>query len=108
MNNVILYIIIGVLAAAIIGFVVYKIIQIIKMSPEDRKKLLITYLIGLVALAEESIGSGHGAEKLEQVEKWFNEKAPFLYKAVLKILGKENLKDLIEEALKEVKANFGK
>lgn len=108
MNNIILYIIIGVLAVAILGFIVYKAIKIIKMSPEDRKKLIVTYLIGLVTSAEEAIGSGHGVEKLEQVEKWFNEKAPFLYKAALKILGKENLKDLIEEALKEVKNNFGK
>ena len=108
MDNIILWIIIGILGVAILGFIAIKAIKIFKMKPEDRKKLLVTYLKGLVALAEQDIGGGHGAEKLELVEKFFQEKAPFIYKASLMILGKENLKELIEEALKEIKESFEK
>lgn len=108
MDNIILWIIIGILGVAIIGFIAIKVIKIVNMTPEERKKLLLTYLKGLVALAEKEIGSGHGAEKLELVEKFFKEKAPFVYKASLMIFGKENLKELIEEALKEIKESFEK
>ena len=108
MDNIILWIIIGILGVAILGFIAIKAIKIFKMKPEERKKLLVTYLKGLVALAEQDIGGGHGAEKLELVEKFFKEKAPFIYKASLMILGKESLKELIEEALKEIKESFEK
>ena len=47
-------------------------------------------------------------EKLAEVERYFKENAGLFYKAILKVLGKENLKDLIEEALRMVKDNFGK
>lgn len=108
MNEVVMWIIIGALAAIIIGFVAYKIISILKTGDEEKKKIIISFLVGLVNSAEGVIGSGHGKEKLEQVEKWFYEKAPFVYRIMLKILGKENLKQLIESALKQIKENFGK
>ena len=108
MNEVVMWVIIGVLAAIIVGFVAYKIISVFKLGDEDKKKLIVSFLVGLVNSAEGAIGGGHGKEKLEQVEKWFYEKAPFVYKIILKILGKENLKDLIECALTEIKENFGK
>ena len=108
MDNVVLWIVIGVLGAAILGYLIIKIIAIVKMSPEERKKVLVSYLVSLVNAAEGLIGSGHGQEKLEQVEKWFNEKAPLTYKLILTLVGKENLKELIEEALKQIKENFEK
>lgn len=108
MSEVVMWIIIGALAAIIIGFVAYKIISILKTGDEEKKKIIISFLVGLVNSAEGAIGSGHGKEKLEQVEKWFYEKAPFVYKIMLKILGKENLKQLIESALKQIKENFEK
>lgn len=108
MSEVVMWIIIGALAAIIIGFVAYKIISILKTGDEEKKKIIISFLVGLVNSAEGAIGSGHGKEKLEQVEKWFYEKAPFVYKIMLKILGQENLKQLIESALKQIKENFEK
>ena len=108
MPDIIMYIILGVIGAAVLAFVIYKIVQIAKMKPEERKQLIKTYLKGLVAEAEKQIGSGNGDRKLAQVEEWFNKKAPMVLKIVLSILGKENLKDLIEDALKEIKESFGK
>lgn len=108
MNDIVMWIIIGVLGAVILGFLIYKGVVIIKMSPEDRKKVLVSYLVSLVNAAEGEIGAGHGKEKLEQVEKWFLEKAPFAYRIILKLVGKENLQELIELALKEIKDNFAK
>lgn len=108
MTDIIMYIILGVIGAAVLAFVIYKVIQIAKMKPEERRELIKTYLKGLVAEAEKQIGAGNGDLKLAQVEEWFNKKAPMILKIVLSILGKENLKDLIEDALKEIKESFEK
>ena len=108
MSDIIMYIILGVIGAAVLAFVIYKIVQIAKMKPEERKELVRTYLKGLVAEAEKQIGAGNGDLKFAQVEEWFNKKAPMIFKIVLSILGKESLKDLIEDALKEIKESFEK
>ena len=108
MEQIIIGVAVGVLAIAIIAVLAYFGIKVAKMDPEERKALLISYLAGLINKAEGQIGSGHGKEKLEQVERWFYEKAPFIYKLILKKFGKENLQELIEEALKQIKENFGK
>lgn len=108
MPDIVMYIILGVIGAAVLAFVIYKIVQIAKMKPEERKELIKTYLKGLVAEAEKQIGAGNGDLKFAQVEEWFNKKAPMILKIVLSILGKENLKDLIEDALKEIKESFEK
>lgn len=100
------YILLGLVAAMAIIFVVLQIIKICKMSPEEKKKVLVTYLKGLVALAEKEIGAGHGAEKLAMVEDYFKTKAPKIYKLMLFASGKDNLKELIELALSEIKNSF--
>lgn len=106
-DKIILWCVIG---AIVLGVVIYGIIFIIKyakMTPEERKKVLKTYLKGLIALAEqEIIGSKKGKEKLQMVEDYFNKKAPMAYKVILALLGKDNLKEIIEEALSEVKKTF--
>ena len=58
--------------------------------------------------AENEIGAGHGADKLALVTEWFEKKAPWIYKIILSLFGKENLKDLIEDALDMIEDNFGK
>lgn len=108
MNDIVMYIIIGIIGVAALAFLIYYIIKIAKMKPEERRELIKTYLKGLVAEAEKQIGSGNGDLKFAQVEEWFNKKAPMILKIVLSILGKENLKDLIEDALKEIKESFEK
>ena len=106
--NVVLYIILGVIIVAALAILVYNIVKLIKMPKEERRELLKVYLKGLVAEAENLIGSGKGDVKFAQVEEWFNKKAPMIYKIILNLLGKENLKDLIEDALKEIKESFEK
>lgn len=106
--DILAYVLIGLLAAGIIGAVIFLIVKLAKMSPEDRKKYLVTYLKGLVALAEKEIGAGHGADKLAMVEDYFNKKAPAFVKIVLTVFGKNNLRELIEMALKEIKESFEK
>lgn len=102
------YVVIGIFVVLLIGFLACFIAKIAKMSKEDRRELLKVYLKGLVAFAEKEIGSGNGEKKLEIVENRFKESAPFSYKIILKIVGKDNLRGLIEEALKEVKEAFVK
>ena len=108
MNDVIMWIIIGVVGAGVLAFVICNIVKISKMKPEERKKVLITYLKGLVALAEQEIlGNKKGEEKLKMVEDYFNKNAPWFLKLLLILMGKDNLKELIEVALAEIKKSFG-
>lgn len=107
MNDIIMWIIIGVVCAVILAFVIYLIVRICKMKPEKRKELLLNFLKGAVVSAEEYIGSGHGDEKLQYVEDYFNKNAPWFLKILLTIFGKDSLKELIEEALSAVKGSFG-
>lgn len=108
MNDIIMWVIIGVVGAAVLAFLIYWIIKICKMKPEDRKKVLLTYLKGAVAMAEKEIGAGHGDAKLQEVEDYFNKHAGWFLKILLMVSGKSCLKDLIEEALKEIKESFAK
>jgi hypothetical protein len=107
MENILMWITIGIIAMCIIGYVIYQIIKIVKMSPEERKEKLITYLKGVVAFIERELGAGNGPVKLEQVEKYFEKNASWFLKTILMITGKDNLRDLIEMALKEIKEDFG-
>ena len=102
------YIILGGIILTIVGFIVYKIIQIAKLPQDEKRELIITYLKGLVALAEKSLGEKRGQEKLQMVENYFKEKAPFVYKILLGFLKEDALSDLIEKALKEIKESFSK
>lgn len=108
MENIGLYLGIGAVVLAFLSYLVPQIIKFCKMSKDDKRKFLLTYLAGLVTMAEDKIGAGHGAEKLEEVENYFKTHAGPFYKMILKCLGKENLKGLIEEALAIVKKNFEK
>lgn len=108
MNDIIMWIIIGVVCAAILAFVVCLIVRICKMKPEERKELLLNFLKGAVVAAEEYIGSGHGDEKLQYVEDYFNKNAPWFLKILFAISGQNDLKGLIEEALDAVEGSFGK
>ena len=108
MNDIIMYIILGIIGVGILAFFIYNIIKIAKMPSEARRELIKTYLKGLVAEAEKQIGAGNGDLKYAKVEEWFNKKAPMIYKIILTLLGKDNLKDLIEDALKEIKESFEK
>lgn len=108
MNDITMWIIIGVVCAAILAFAIYLIVRICKMKPEKRKELLLNFLKGAVVAAEEYIGSGHGDEKLQYVEDYFNKNAPWFLKILFAISGQNDLKSLIEEALDAVEGSFGK
>ena len=108
MENIGLYLGIGAVVLAFLSYLATQIVKFCKMSKDDKRKLLLTYLAGLVTMAEDKIGAGHGAEKLEEVESYFKTHAGIYYKMILRVFGKENLKGLIEEALQLVKKNFEK
>ena len=108
MENIILYLGIGAVVLVIFSYLALQIVKFCKMSKDDKRKLLLTYLAGLVTMVEDEIGAGHGAEKLAEVENYFKTHAGLFYKIILRVFGKENLKGLIEEALQLVKKNFEK
>ena len=108
MENIGLYLGVGAVVLAFLSYLVSQIIKFCKMSKDDKRKFLLTYLAGLVTMAEDKIGAGHGAEKMAEVENYFKTHAGLYYKMILKAFGKENLKGLIEEALQLVKKNFEK
>lgn len=107
-DKIILIILIVVIAVIVVAAIIF-LVKILKMKPEERTELLKTYLKGAIAWAEQQfVGSGRGAEKIEAVEKYFNEHASWFLKIVLKLTGKQNLTQLIEEGLTEIKNNFTK
>lgn len=107
-DKIFLIILIAVIAIVVIAAIIF-VVKIVKMKPEERTTLLKTYLKGAIAWAEqEFVGSGRGAEKIEAVEKYFNEHASWFLKIVLKLTGKGSLRELIEEGLSELKDSFNK
>lgn len=102
---------IGYLAITVVVFlarIIIGVISIKKMTKEQRIQLLKDFVCGAIVSAENELGSGKGAEKLQSVENYFYMKAPTYYKMVLRAVGKNSLQDIIEEALTEVKNGFSK
>ena len=100
----IVWIIIGLVALVAIAAIVIIIIKVAKMKPEERKELVVQFLIGLVTTAENYfIGSKRGQEKLAAVESQFYKTAPWFIKLVFKFCGVSQLTDLIEIALTKAK-----
>ena len=107
MEDIIIYIVFGLLCIGALAYLIVNIVKFSKMKPEERKEMVVTYLKGLVTYAEKKLGSGKGAEKLKLVEDMFK-KAPLIYKMLLKAIGVNDIKELIEVALAEVKRDFVK
>ena len=108
MEDIIVYIVFGLLCVGVLAYLIVNIVKFYKMKPEERKEIVVTYLKGLVAYAEKTLGSGKGAEKLKLVEDMFKKKAPMIYKILLKAIGVKDITELIEVALEEVKQDFVK
>lgn len=101
----IIWTVIGVVAAIVLAILVYFVIKFFKMQPEDRKELIIQFLIGLVTTAEALYTeSGKGKEKVAWVEGQFNATAPWFLKLVLMFTKTANLNELVEKALEKAKA----
>ena len=95
-------ILLSVVAAGLLAALVVFIIKICKMSPDERKEVIITFLIGLVTNAETALDNGE--ERFAWVEEQFSTKAPMFYKLLLMVTKSANLDDLIEKALERAKA----
>ena len=103
-EKIILYISFGIICLCLITALIVKIVKLFKMPKEEREKVIKTYLKGVIMLAEEEIvGTERGEERLAMVEEYFNKNAPLTYRIILFLLGKDNLKNLIEDALAEIK-----
>ena len=100
----VIWTIVGIVAAIVLTLVVCFVIKFIKMKPEERRELIVQFLIGLVSIAEtEIVGSQKGQEKVAWVETQFNKTAPWFLKIVLLLTKTANLNDLISIAVKKAK-----
>lgn len=102
----------GIIVASIvmvvcIGAVLASYFIVKKIPKEQRVEVIKKFVMGAIVQAEKELGSGAGKEKLKEVEKYFEKKAPYYYKLVLDTLGEDSLDDIIELALAEVKKYFG-
>ena len=103
-EKIVLYISLGIICLCLVTALIVKIVKLFKMPKEEREKVIKTYLKGVIMLAEEEIiGTKRGEERLAMVEEYFNKNAPLTYRIILFLLGKDNLKNLIEDALAEIK-----
>ena len=104
MGEILVWVVIGLAAAVVLGLVIWFLVKFFKMTPADRKELIVQFLIGLVTLAENTIvGSSKGQEKLAWVEQQFNATAPWFLKIVLLLTKTANLQELGELALEKAK-----
>ena len=108
MEDIIIYCLFGILCLGVITYLVVNIVKFCKITPTEKREFVLTYVKGLVAYAEKTLGSGKGAEKLKLVEDMFKKKAPMIYKMLLKAIGAKDITELIEVALAEVKRDFTK
>lgn len=105
----VVWIIIGVVAAGLLAALIVWLIKFFRKTPQERKEIVINFLIGLVTMAEEEFKDEHGkgAEKLKMVEEAFNRVAPWALKLMLKFSGAKDLRELIEMALAQAKKTWG-
>ena len=100
----IIWTVIGIAVAIVLALAVYFVIKFFKMKPEDRKELIIQFLIGLVTAAEEAFtGNGKGKEKLAWVEAQFNATAPWFLRIILALTKTADFTELVEKALAKAK-----
>lgn len=103
------WVIIGVVGVGLLAALVCWLVNFFRKTPEERKEILIQFLIGLVTVAEGAFTEGgKGAEKLAMVEEAFNRVAPWALKLMLKLSKTENLQELIEVALSKAKETWEK
>ena len=101
----VIWTVVGIVAAIVLAILVCFVIKFFKMQPEDRKELIIQFLIGLVTTAEALYTeSDKGKEKVAWVEEQFNATAPWFLKLVLMFTKTANLNELTEKALEKAKA----
>lgn len=101
----IIWTVIGIVAAIVLALAVYFVFRFFKMDAEDRKELIVQFLIGLVTTAEALYTeSGKGKEKVAWVEEQFNATAPWFLKLVLMFTKTADLNELVEKALEKAKA----
>jgi hypothetical protein len=99
------WLVIGLAAAAVLTAIIYFAVKFFKMTADERKELLVQFLIGLVTVVEPMFEkSGAGAEKVKWVEEQFNKTAPWFLKMVLSLTKTANLHDLIDKALEKAKS----
>lgn len=104
----VIWVIVGAVAAVAIAFIVAWLIKFFKKSPEERTAILVSFLVGLVTIAEKAFEDEHGAgaEKLKMVEEAFQKTAPWALKLMLKLSGANDLRELIELALQKAKETW--
>lgn len=103
------WVIIGIVAAAILGVAIYYVVKVCKMSPDKRKEVIVNFLVGLVTAAELAYNeAGKGSEKLKEVEEAFKKTAPWFLKLLFKVTKCNNIDELIEIALTKAKETWGK
>ena len=71
MPDWVVWVIIGVVAAGLLAALIVWLIKFFRKTPQERKEIVINFLIGLVTMAEEEFKDEHGkgAEKLKMVEE---------------------------------------
>ena len=103
------WVLFGLVVAAGLAFVIWQIVRVVRMSPEERKETIKNWLVSAVVAAEGAIKEhGAGLQKMQQVLDTYQHKAPVLYKFMALITKNVDIQDLAEKALATVKENFEK
>lgn len=100
MNEIAMYITIGLIGIICLVILIMNIVTFCGLSKQQKKEILKTYLRGLIKIAIEEFGK-EILQSVEDFEKYFKENSPAFYKILLLFIGKDSLKDIIEEIFAE-------
>lgn len=107
--QVVVWVIIGIVAAAILAGLIWFIVKISKMSPEDRKDAIRDFLSAIIeASIDIYVQNGIGEEQVKKLEEEFKKTAPWFLKILLSVTSSANLDELIEEALQKAQDKINK
>lgn len=106
----VIWVIVGVVAVGLLVALIIWLVKFFKKTPEERKEIVVSFLVGLVTAAEQAFADEHGAgaQKLKMVEEKFNQVAPWALKLMLKLSGAKDLQELVETALTKAKETWTK
>lgn len=96
------WVIFGLVAAAALGLLIYRIVKLAKMPADQRKEQILAYLKEIIVIVENEVACGNQDDEIAQVEAYFQKHATRFIKTLLMLTGKACLKDLIKEALEQV------
>lgn len=101
MEKILTYILIGIIIILYVGIIVVNIVTFFSLDKEQKEKILKDYLKEFIKLAKDEFGE-EIAKNIEEFEQYFKKNAPFFYKMLVLLVGKEKFVEIIDDILSNI------